>query len=360
MMWRNCPTQRAYQHGVWNHLRHARDVQRVDAFVCSLPACGCVQWLPFNKSVLIVEGTSVNAGYVPGCLEAYAAIAHQPRHSFGYNNQFQVAGGDHTRSPLRHVRRWIPSFCGYNGEADAAAFDDGVVDVLVFTKSGSRISAWKEYLRPVDSGELQKALDKAEAARCRVSSKSRPCMRRRFRVRNLMDVLPHFELSRLTSGGDVKADVVVCTVFQMTYMSALELHRLNIPLYFPIPGAQYAAAHPDIMAADLLHLPSVGLFHNTADLASGIVAADLRSRHLRSKAFNGKFRDVLAEVWASRLRRMFPGVATGTHRTPRVPAELSVAQAWEEAVGLAWRPSDEEVPCEPPDSMFLVSPHHPG
>ena len=35
-------------------------------------------------------------------------------------------------------------------------------------------------------------------------------------------------------------------------------------------------------------------------------------------------------------------------------------KAWEEAVGSAWQPSDEEVPCEPPDSMFSVSPHHPG
>ena len=355
MMWNNCPNQRAMQSGVWGHLRDFQDLHTVDAFVCTLPPRGCLQWLPFNKSLVIVEGTSLYAGYAPGCFETFSAIAREPRHSFGYNNQFQVALGDPTAGPLGEVRRWLPSFCGYNGEADGTAFDEEILDVLVFTKSGRLIV--KELLRPVDVDELQSALDAAEAMRC--STGGEPCQRRRFRVRDLMDVLPEFQLSRLAAGGDIKAAVIVCTVFQVTYMSALELHRLNIPMFFPIPDAHFVGLHPDTMAADYFHLPSIGLFNHTADLAASIVTADPHSRHLRSKAFNDKFRDVLAEVWASRFRRMFPGLETGTMSRRRVPVELSLPEAWKRTVGVEWTPSEEEAPCEPPDKIKTTSPHRP-
>lgn len=191
-----------------------------------------------------------------------------------------------------------------------------------------------------------------------------------------------FDLRRLmvSEKGRGPAHVLVQMCKMDYFMSATEMYATDIPLWHPLStgsvtwgaGGRSRPVEDSASFSDYALRPGVGMYRDGQDLAKQIVHADLPHIQRFVAAWNGRFRDVLGEVWAKHFRRMFPGVERGEYMTPQ-SSTGDIGAAWHATTGRRWTPSSlpQAIPswftgaadsspgdCLPPEPIAQRSPHH--
>jgi len=349
--WSSCPTQQDFLRQVWEHNKNTSESHMVDAFFASLPVCLLLPWIPFGKPVIAVEGTHWIGGVTENCPQTFQTLAKTNSHLFGRNNEAMDMYYD---TPASWNRSYIPSVSAFHERIELPAPHlVNRVYVYVHTKGGTREP---HFNIKIDQDRLSTLLKERESLRCDSLSYER-CNHRDFIVQDLMAFIPDFNLSKLAQRHMGEADhvVIVSTCFQVTFMSGTEMYATDIPLWHPRPVPPWETQFHRV--ADYMNRPGVGLYENEDDLANDIVFSDLHLRWTVISAWNKLYRDILASVWASHLRRLFPGLETGTYVRPNPRTSLSFEDAWYAALGRQFIPSNLYRSCDPPDSVVKNSPH---
>jgi GDP-mannose transporter len=336
--WPECPSQASFQSNFWESLKSDKTLQSTDIFLCTLPIWGCMRYIPFNRSFILID--AVDLGAKPQTLNTLMALQNMNfnKMTLAYN----YAVGIHKKwHPI-----YLPSYSGFSGsmqlEKILARNKNNEVNIFVHVKGGSRQSFVNVDL---NLNELETILNDLEQQKYSMQPRT-------FKVLNLMVATPNFNLSVLTDPfSEFPASILVSTSFQTVFMSGYEMYRTNIPLFFPFRQLDEKG--------DFTYYPGIQYYASVEDLASKIISTDLTYYNTITELHNQLLGQALAEVWAWRFNEMLPGLLNGTYVRPSYNESMSIDEAWFAATGLSWSPSQEIVSCGAPDEIFTKSPHTP-